>query len=73
VKRLGLALAGQQRTEEAFRALNAAIELDPRLPEAQYALARLYFDKPEVDRRLEELLGAEARIVADLPPRAALH
>ena len=36
-------------------------------------LARLYFDAPEAESRLEELLRAEARIVSDLPPRAALH
>ena len=36
-------------------------------------LARLYFDETEVETRLEELLGAEAQIVADLPPCAALH
>jgi len=36
-------------------------------------LALLYFDRPAVETRLEELLEAEARIVADLPPRAALH
>jgi tRNA 2-(methylsulfanyl)-N6-isopentenyladenosine37 hydroxylase len=36
-------------------------------------LARLYFEGPAVDARLEELLDAEARIVADLPPRPALH
>ncbi len=35
--------------------------------------ALLYFDKSSVEARLEELLDAEARIVADLPPRAALH
>jgi len=36
-------------------------------------LALLYFDPGPVEARLEELLEAEARIVADLPPRAALH
>ena len=36
-------------------------------------LARLYFAAPAVAARLEELLACEARIVADLPPRAALH
>jgi tRNA-(ms[2]io[6]A)-hydroxylase len=36
-------------------------------------LALLYFDQAPVEARLGELLEAEARIVADLPPRAALH
>jgi tRNA 2-(methylsulfanyl)-N6-isopentenyladenosine37 hydroxylase len=36
-------------------------------------LALLYFDRAAVETRLDELLDAEARIVADLPPRAALH
>ncbi|HKA36489.1 MAG TPA: tRNA-(ms[2]io[6]A)-hydroxylase [Thermoanaerobaculia bacterium] len=36
-------------------------------------LAKLYFDEPAIEARLEELLDAEARIVAALPPRAALH
>jgi tRNA-(ms[2]io[6]A)-hydroxylase len=36
-------------------------------------LALLYFERPAVETRLDELLDAEARIVADLPPRAALH
>lgn len=36
-------------------------------------LALLYFDQAPVEARLEELLEAESRIVADLPPRAALH
>ncbi len=36
-------------------------------------LALLYFDPPAVQSRLEQLLEAEARIVAELPPRPALH
>ena len=36
-------------------------------------LALLYFDPAAVELRLDELLEAEARIVADLPPRPALH
>jgi tRNA-(ms[2]io[6]A)-hydroxylase len=36
-------------------------------------LARLYFTAPAVAARLDELLASEARIVAELPPRAALH
>lgn len=36
-------------------------------------LAYEYFDKAEVDTRLEEILIAEANICAKLPHRAALH
>ena len=36
-------------------------------------IARVYFHGVEVAARLEELLEAEARIVADLPVRAALY
>jgi tRNA 2-(methylsulfanyl)-N6-isopentenyladenosine37 hydroxylase len=36
-------------------------------------LALRYFDPATVKERLEELLEAEARIISDLPPRAALH
>ena len=36
-------------------------------------LAYEYFDKNEVDARLEEILEAEANICAELPFRAALH
>ena len=37
------------------------------------SLALLYFDPPAVQTRLDELLEAEARIVAELPTRPALH
>lgn len=36
-------------------------------------LAKKYFDSALVDERLEELLAAEAEIVADLPIRPAVH
>ena len=36
-------------------------------------LARLYFAAGPVDERLEELLAAEARVVAELPIRAGLY
>jgi tRNA-(ms[2]io[6]A)-hydroxylase len=36
-------------------------------------LAYEYFDKADVDKRLEEILVAEAEICAKLPFRAALH
>ncbi|WKN33555.1 tRNA-(ms[2]io[6]A)-hydroxylase [Porifericola rhodea] len=36
-------------------------------------MALRYFDKAEVDQRIEELVNAEAEIVRNLPLRAALH
>lgn len=36
-------------------------------------LAYIYFDKAEVDKRLQELITIEADIVKQLPFRAALH
>lgn len=36
-------------------------------------LAKVYFPEKEVEQRLEELLDAEARILAELPIRAAVH
>ena len=36
-------------------------------------LAYIYFDKAEVDKRLQELIEIEAEIVKSLPYRAALH
>lgn len=38
-----------------------------------FKLAQTYFDASEVTRRAEELLAAEADLVARLPIRAALH
>jgi tetratricopeptide (TPR) repeat protein len=55
---MGLAMVGQGKTEEAFRALDRALKLDARLPEAQFALARLYYDQGFIDeaaRRMEVL------------------
>ena len=36
-------------------------------------LADLYFDRAEVAARLEEILEVEARVIAELPVRAALY
>jgi hypothetical protein len=36
-------------------------------------LARLYFAGAEVAARLEQLLGAEARVMSGLPIRASLY
>lgn len=38
-----------------------------------YELALQYFDAEQVEARLDDFLDAEARIVEDLPIRAALH
>jgi tRNA-(ms[2]io[6]A)-hydroxylase len=44
-----------------------------RHQELYLELARRYFPTTDVDRRLDELLDAEAKIVAELPVRAALY
>ena len=36
-------------------------------------LANLYFSQTDIQQRLDQLLGLEAKIVASLPLRAALH
>ena len=36
-------------------------------------LARVYFDEETVTRRADELLDVEARVIAELPLRAAVH
>jgi tRNA 2-(methylsulfanyl)-N6-isopentenyladenosine37 hydroxylase len=36
-------------------------------------LARKYFEPQVVEKRLEELLDAEARVIAELPARAAMY
>jgi len=36
-------------------------------------LSRVYFDDSEIGPRLDELLEVEARVLAELPPRAAVH
>jgi tRNA 2-(methylsulfanyl)-N6-isopentenyladenosine37 hydroxylase len=44
-----------------------------RHQELYFDLARTYFEAVEVEARLSELLEAEARIVGELPVRAALY
>jgi tRNA 2-(methylsulfanyl)-N6-isopentenyladenosine37 hydroxylase len=36
-------------------------------------LARVYFDEPTIEERLDQLLDVEARILSQLPLRAAVH
>lgn len=58
---------------ELKRFYRAITESEGRHGELFLHLARNHFTEPEVNRRLDELLDAEARIVAELPIRAALH
>ncbi len=44
-----------------------------RHQDAYLGLARAYFDGAEVEARLGELVDVEARVLADLPLRAALY
>ncbi|MCW3097229.1 MAG: hypothetical protein JWL77_2847 [Chthonomonadaceae bacterium] len=56
---MGLALASEGKTEQAFLALGKAMKLDPHLSQAQFALAHLYYDQGFVDeaaRRMEVLI-----------------
>jgi tRNA-(ms[2]io[6]A)-hydroxylase len=36
-------------------------------------LARVYFERASVEKRLDEILEAEAKVIAELPARAALY
>ena len=51
----------------------AITESEARHEDLFVKLARLYFPLPEIEQRLDELLDAEAEIVARLPIAAALH
>ena len=55
---MGLALASEGKTEQAFLALDKALKLDSHLAQAQFTLAHLYYDQGFVDeaaRRMEAL------------------
>ena len=55
---LGIALLMQNKNEKAFHAFDTALKLDPKLPDAQYNLAHIYFVRGFVDeaaRRLDTL------------------
>jgi tRNA-(ms[2]io[6]A)-hydroxylase len=71
-ERFGLVAAAlpEGHEREFYREIARA---EVRHQELYVRLAREYFPQPEVDRRLEELLSAEARIVAALPLRPALY
>jgi tRNA-(ms[2]io[6]A)-hydroxylase len=57
-------------TKDFYRELARA---EVRHHEAYLDLARLYFPAEDVDRRLEELLDAEAQVVSELPVRPAIY
>jgi tRNA-(ms[2]io[6]A)-hydroxylase len=71
-ERFGLVAAAlPEGVERGFYREIARAEV--RHQELYLRLAREYFPDPDVSRRLEELLSAEARIVGSLPIRAALY
>lgn len=51
----------------------AITESEARHEDLFIGLARIYFDERAIEQRMNELLDAEARVVADLPIVAALH
>ncbi len=71
-ERFGLVAAGLTPGEpqEFYREIARA---EVRHQDLYLRLAALYFDAPEVEERLDALLSAEARIVGELPMRAALY
>ena len=71
-ERFGLVAAALPEGElkEFYRDLARA---EARHQDLYIELARTYFDGAEAEVRLEELLDAEARVVAELPVRAALY
>lgn len=67
-------LVGQALDEGEDKAFYVAIaESEEKHKNLFVELAYEYFDKAEVDLRLEEILIAEGKICAQLPFRAALH
>ena len=76
----------EKRGHERFHMMGEALEdakmkdFYIRLAKAEYRhytsfvkLAHQYYDSQQVDQRLDELLDAEAKIVKQLPFRAAVH
>jgi tRNA-(ms[2]io[6]A)-hydroxylase len=84
--RLLVAAIVEARGHERFSLIGEALE-DPTLKrfyqsisssEARHSLlftdlANLYYSQTEIQKRLDELLAVEAKIIASLPLRAALH
>jgi tRNA 2-(methylsulfanyl)-N6-isopentenyladenosine37 hydroxylase len=73
-ERFALVAAGLPEAEgdlkEFYRDLACA---EVRHQDLYLGLADLYFEKAQVAPRLEEILEAEARVLAELPVRAALY
>ncbi|MEM7219239.1 MAG: tRNA-(ms[2]io[6]A)-hydroxylase [Pseudomonadota bacterium] len=68
------ALLAQQLEDESLRRFYRAISASEDRHWTLFCeLAALYFPRDQIVSRLAELVRHEARIVADLPPRAALH
>lgn len=56
---LGLALAAQGRTDEAFKTLKKVLEIEPARPRAQFAVAQMYYNiglPDEATHRMEKLV-----------------
>lgn len=67
-------LVAEALTDPALKRFYTAISnSESRHAELFVDLAALYFPHDAIEKRLEELLDAEAGIVAQLPIRAALH
>lgn len=68
-----LALVASAHPEEELRAFYRDLaRSEARHQDLYVELARRYFDPEEVEARLDQLLMAESRILARLPPRPAL-
>jgi tRNA-(ms[2]io[6]A)-hydroxylase len=72
--RLLTAAVAEARGCERFGLIAAGIpEEEAELKRFYIDLARRYFDEVEVEARLDEILGEEAKIIAELPIRARLY
>jgi tRNA-(ms[2]io[6]A)-hydroxylase len=68
-----LALVGSAHPEEPIRAFYRELaRSEARHQDLYVELARVYFEAAEIDARAHELLETESRLVATLPPIAAL-
>ena len=68
------ALLAQRLADESLQRFYRAISASEDRHWALFCrLAALYFPRAQIDERLAELIDLEAAIVADLPPRPALH
>ena len=73
-ERFRLIAAGIPEEEaELKRFYRELARAEVRHQELYIDLARRYFDEVEVEARLDEILGEEAKIIAELPIRARLY